>query len=60
MSDTIRVAPVEGRTTVLETNPRVRITAERDVPNTTYYRRRIACGDLRQVDPITSDSSEKE
>ncbi len=50
MSETIRVAPVEGRTMVLESNPRVRIDAERDVPNTAYYRRAIERGDLQRVE----------
>lgn len=51
MSDTIRVAPVEGRTMVRESNPRLRITDECTVPNTSYYRRAIARGDLEEVKP---------
>lgn len=46
MGDLIRVAPVEGRTMVREDDPRIRITEECSVPNTAYYRRAIARGDL--------------
>lgn len=49
MDDKIRVLPVEGRTMVRENDPRQRITAECEVPNTAYYRRAIARGDLQSA-----------
>lgn len=46
MGDMIRVLPVEGRTMVRESDPRQRITTECEVPDTAYYRRALARGDL--------------
>ncbi len=44
--ETIKVWPVEGRSMPREDNPQRRITEPVAVPNTVYYRRAIARGDL--------------
>lgn len=46
---TIRVGPVKGRRLPLETEPKRRVDREMDVPNTAYYRRAIARGDIERV-----------
>lgn len=51
MSDqtTLHVKPVENRSLPLEAHPRRRVTAPTRVPNTDYYRRAIAKGDIALV-----------
>lgn len=44
--DTIRIKPVEGKSLPFETQPRRRVDAEVTVPNTAYYRRAVARGDV--------------
>lgn len=44
--DTIRIKPVDGKSLPFETSPRRRVTAEVTVPNTAYYRRAVARGDV--------------
>ncbi len=46
MAITIRVVPVEGRTLPVEGAPSRNVDSEREVPNTAYYRRAIARGDI--------------
>jgi len=59
MSETLKVVPVEGRTMVMHDGRR-RITGVMNVPDTTYYRRAIACGDLALAPdaPVQSDAAE--
>lgn len=45
-SDTIQIKPVDGRSLPLEHHPRRRVEREMRVPNTAYYRRAIAKGDI--------------
>lgn len=49
-TETIHVRPVEGRALPLEAHPRRRVEREMRVPNTEYYRRAIARGDIELVD----------
>lgn len=46
MATTIRIVPVEGRTLPIEGAPTRDVVGEMDVPNTAYYRRAIARGDI--------------
>lgn len=50
---TIAICPVEGRSLPLETAPRRRVDKPMRVPNTDYYRRAIAKGDIALDDTST-------
>lgn len=51
--DTLAIRPVEGRTLPLESAPRRRVDKPIRVPNTDYYRRAIAKGDIALDDTTT-------
>lgn len=55
--DTIAIRPVEGRTLPLESAPRRRVDKPMRVPNTDYYRRAIAKGDIERDDTTTEPAS---
>ena len=57
--DTIAVRPVEGRSLPLENAPRRRITEAMRVPNTAYYRRAIAKGDIALDDASAAPAPKK-
>lgn len=49
---TLKVRPVEGRSLPRENAPKTRITEECPVPNSPYYRRAIARGDIELADAL--------
>lgn len=49
MSDTLKVRAVPGRTLPREDDSRKYVEGTTEVPNTRYYRRAIAVGDLELV-----------
>ena len=64
--DTIQVRPVEGRALPRENAPKARISEECPVPNSAYYRRALARGDIelatapKQKAPKPSKSTDPE
>lgn len=52
--DMIRIKPVEGKSLPLEAQPRRRVTQVTTVPNTAYYRRAIARGDVALAEPVNT------
>ena len=57
--DMIRIKPVEGKSLPLEAQPRRRVMQTTTVPNTAYYRRAIARGDVALAEPATVVADEE-